>query len=240
MIPGPPGPHTTGIPHPAIVTPQVKQEHPHADSDLMHVWVLRLVSPVTAVRTWRQFLLCSRGTFPLSLTVKTGVALSPRTLSSWVLTVLILILRLERSTDLRRWSSQSRSYPQSVAWKSLEPSSPVRPALWALMAGKHLPAPEGGRLGGFSACPVWMPSPALRLHSSGFRVQGKASPGLPLGPGCVRLLQQGWGPWRHWWLGFLISGVCRLGREDGWQGAWDRPENPNGGKAKMLSFGERV
>ncbi|KAB0344378.1 hypothetical protein FD754_021304, partial [Muntiacus muntjak] len=37
MIPGPPGPHTTGIPHPAIVTPQVKQEHPHADSDLMHV-----------------------------------------------------------------------------------------------------------------------------------------------------------------------------------------------------------
>ncbi|GAB5570579.1 lymphoid enhancer-binding factor 1 isoform X3 [Prionailurus iriomotensis] len=38
MIPGPPGPHTTGIPHPAIVTPQVKQEHPHTDSDLMHVW----------------------------------------------------------------------------------------------------------------------------------------------------------------------------------------------------------
>ncbi|XP_053108473.1 lymphoid enhancer-binding factor 1 isoform X3 [Hemicordylus capensis] len=37
MIPGPPGPHTTGIPHPAIVTPQVKQEHPHTDSELMHV-----------------------------------------------------------------------------------------------------------------------------------------------------------------------------------------------------------
>ncbi|KAK2498551.1 hypothetical protein MC885_019888 [Smutsia gigantea] len=37
MIPGPPGPHTTGIPHPAIVTPQVKQERPHTDSDLMHV-----------------------------------------------------------------------------------------------------------------------------------------------------------------------------------------------------------
>ncbi|KAF6371945.1 lymphoid enhancer-binding factor 1 isoform X7 [Rhinolophus sinicus] len=37
MIPGPPGPHTTGIPHPAIVTPQVKQEHPHTDGDLMHV-----------------------------------------------------------------------------------------------------------------------------------------------------------------------------------------------------------
>ncbi|XP_032043376.1 lymphoid enhancer-binding factor 1 isoform X1 [Aythya fuligula] len=37
MIPGPPGPHTTGIPHPAIVTPQVKQEHPHNDSELMHV-----------------------------------------------------------------------------------------------------------------------------------------------------------------------------------------------------------
>ncbi|XP_028932881.1 lymphoid enhancer-binding factor 1 isoform X2 [Ornithorhynchus anatinus] len=37
MIPGPPGPHATGIPHPAIVTPQVKQEHPHPDSDLMHV-----------------------------------------------------------------------------------------------------------------------------------------------------------------------------------------------------------
>lgn len=39
MIPGPPGPHTTGIPHPAIVTPQVKQEHLHNDSELMHVWV---------------------------------------------------------------------------------------------------------------------------------------------------------------------------------------------------------
>uniref|UniRef100_A0A8C4Y0L5 Lymphoid enhancer-binding factor 1 n=1 Tax=Gopherus evgoodei TaxID=1825980 RepID=A0A8C4Y0L5_9SAUR len=37
MIPGPAGPHATGIPHPAIVTPQVKQEHPHTDSDLMHV-----------------------------------------------------------------------------------------------------------------------------------------------------------------------------------------------------------
>ncbi|KFW75710.1 Lymphoid enhancer-binding factor 1, partial [Manacus vitellinus] len=37
MIPGPPGPHTTGIPHPAIVTPQVKQEHLHNDSELMHV-----------------------------------------------------------------------------------------------------------------------------------------------------------------------------------------------------------
>ena len=39
MIPGHPGPHTTVIPHPAIETPQVKQEHPHADSDLMHVQV---------------------------------------------------------------------------------------------------------------------------------------------------------------------------------------------------------
>ncbi|XP_053559503.1 lymphoid enhancer-binding factor 1 isoform X2 [Bombina bombina] len=31
-----PGPHPTGIPHPAIVNPQVKQEHPHNDNDLMH------------------------------------------------------------------------------------------------------------------------------------------------------------------------------------------------------------
>lgn len=32
------GPHTTGIPHPAIVNPQVKQEHPDSDSDhLMHM-----------------------------------------------------------------------------------------------------------------------------------------------------------------------------------------------------------
>ncbi|XP_073497128.1 lymphoid enhancer-binding factor 1 isoform X2 [Phyllobates terribilis] len=37
MVPGPPGPHATGIPHPAIVNPQVKQEHPHNDNDLMHV-----------------------------------------------------------------------------------------------------------------------------------------------------------------------------------------------------------
>ncbi|XP_073458257.1 lymphoid enhancer-binding factor 1 isoform X7 [Aquarana catesbeiana] len=37
MVPGPPGPHTTGIPHPAIVNPQVKQEHHHNDNDLMHV-----------------------------------------------------------------------------------------------------------------------------------------------------------------------------------------------------------
>ncbi|KAM5194782.1 lymphoid enhancer-binding factor 1 isoform 1-T1 [Mantella aurantiaca] len=37
MVPGPPGPHTTGIPHPAIVNPQVKQEHSHNDNDLMHV-----------------------------------------------------------------------------------------------------------------------------------------------------------------------------------------------------------
>ncbi|KAM4809170.1 lymphoid enhancer-binding factor 1 isoform 1-T1 [Rhinophrynus dorsalis] len=37
MVPGPPGSHTTGIPHPAIVNPQVKQEHPHSDNDLMHM-----------------------------------------------------------------------------------------------------------------------------------------------------------------------------------------------------------
>ncbi|MEE6460480.1 hypothetical protein FKM82_000985, partial [Ascaphus truei] len=37
MVPGPQGPHTTGIPHPAIVNPQVKQEHQHSDSDLMHM-----------------------------------------------------------------------------------------------------------------------------------------------------------------------------------------------------------
>ncbi|KAK1175826.1 lymphoid enhancer-binding factor 1-like isoform X3 [Acipenser oxyrinchus oxyrinchus] len=36
MVPGPPGPHPTGIPHPAIVNPQVKHEHPH-DNDLMHM-----------------------------------------------------------------------------------------------------------------------------------------------------------------------------------------------------------
>ncbi|MBN3303134.1 LEF1 factor, partial [Amia calva] len=36
MVPGPQGPHATGIPHPAIVNPQVKHEHPH-DSDLMHM-----------------------------------------------------------------------------------------------------------------------------------------------------------------------------------------------------------
>uniref|UniRef100_A0A6I8SP74 Lymphoid enhancer-binding factor 1 n=1 Tax=Xenopus tropicalis TaxID=8364 RepID=A0A6I8SP74_XENTR len=37
MVSGPPGPHATGIPHPAIVNPQVKQEHPHNDNDLMHM-----------------------------------------------------------------------------------------------------------------------------------------------------------------------------------------------------------
>ncbi|KAI1883608.1 hypothetical protein AGOR_G00233320 [Albula goreensis] len=36
MVPGPPGPHATGIPHPAIVNPQVKHEPQH-DSDLMHM-----------------------------------------------------------------------------------------------------------------------------------------------------------------------------------------------------------
>ncbi|KAK7161315.1 hypothetical protein R3I94_004100 [Phoxinus phoxinus] len=36
MVPGPPGPHATGIPHPAIVNPQVKHE-PHHDTDLMHM-----------------------------------------------------------------------------------------------------------------------------------------------------------------------------------------------------------
>lgn len=40
MVPGPPGPHATGIPHPAIVNPQVKQEPPH-DGDIMHMWVLQ-------------------------------------------------------------------------------------------------------------------------------------------------------------------------------------------------------
>ncbi|XP_029604082.1 lymphoid enhancer-binding factor 1-like [Salmo trutta] len=34
MVPGPPGPHATGIPHPAIVNPQVKHEPQH-DNDLM-------------------------------------------------------------------------------------------------------------------------------------------------------------------------------------------------------------
>ncbi|XP_018591134.1 lymphoid enhancer-binding factor 1 isoform X3 [Scleropages formosus] len=36
MVPGPPGPHATGIPHPAIVNPQVKHE-PQGDADLMHM-----------------------------------------------------------------------------------------------------------------------------------------------------------------------------------------------------------
>ncbi|KAG7258714.1 hypothetical protein CRUP_030441 [Coryphaenoides rupestris] len=36
MVPGPPGPHATGIPHPAIVNPQVKHEPQH-DTDLMHM-----------------------------------------------------------------------------------------------------------------------------------------------------------------------------------------------------------
>ncbi|KAI1887496.1 hypothetical protein AGOR_G00190920 [Albula goreensis] len=36
MVPGPPGPHATGIPNPAIVNPQVKHE-PNHDSDLMHM-----------------------------------------------------------------------------------------------------------------------------------------------------------------------------------------------------------
>ncbi|XP_031415639.1 lymphoid enhancer-binding factor 1 isoform X3 [Clupea harengus] len=36
MVPGPPGPHATGIPHPAIVNPQVKHE-PHHETDLMHM-----------------------------------------------------------------------------------------------------------------------------------------------------------------------------------------------------------
>lgn len=39
MVPGPPGPHATGIPHPAIVNPQVKHEPPH-ETDLMHMWVI--------------------------------------------------------------------------------------------------------------------------------------------------------------------------------------------------------
>lgn len=40
MVPGPPGPHATGIPHPAIVNPQVKHEPPH-ETDIMHMWVLQ-------------------------------------------------------------------------------------------------------------------------------------------------------------------------------------------------------
>uniref|UniRef100_M3XIQ2 Lymphoid enhancer binding factor 1 n=2 Tax=Latimeria chalumnae TaxID=7897 RepID=M3XIQ2_LATCH len=37
MVPGPPGPHATGIPHPAIVNPQIKQEPQHNESDLVHM-----------------------------------------------------------------------------------------------------------------------------------------------------------------------------------------------------------
>lgn len=40
MVPGPPGPHATGIPHPAIVNPQVKHEPPH-ETDIMHMWVVQ-------------------------------------------------------------------------------------------------------------------------------------------------------------------------------------------------------
>ncbi|XP_061888838.1 lymphoid enhancer-binding factor 1-like [Entelurus aequoreus] len=36
MVPGPPGPHATGIPHPAIVNPQVKHEPLH-ETDIMHM-----------------------------------------------------------------------------------------------------------------------------------------------------------------------------------------------------------
>ncbi|XP_019110900.1 lymphoid enhancer-binding factor 1 isoform X11 [Larimichthys crocea] len=36
MVPGPPGPHATGIPHPAIVNPQVKHEPLH-ETDIMHI-----------------------------------------------------------------------------------------------------------------------------------------------------------------------------------------------------------
>uniref|UniRef100_H3DKZ0 Lymphoid enhancer-binding factor 1 n=1 Tax=Tetraodon nigroviridis TaxID=99883 RepID=H3DKZ0_TETNG len=36
MVPGPPGPHATGIPHPAIVNPQIKHEPLH-ETDIMHM-----------------------------------------------------------------------------------------------------------------------------------------------------------------------------------------------------------
>ncbi|KAI4832569.1 hypothetical protein KUCAC02_015532 [Chaenocephalus aceratus] len=36
MVPGPQGPHATGIPHPAIVNHQVKHEPPH-ETDIMHI-----------------------------------------------------------------------------------------------------------------------------------------------------------------------------------------------------------
>ncbi|KAJ4944365.1 hypothetical protein JOQ06_012909 [Pogonophryne albipinna] len=36
MVPGPQGPHATGIPHPAIVNHQVKHEPPH-ETDIMHM-----------------------------------------------------------------------------------------------------------------------------------------------------------------------------------------------------------
>nr|XP_023655162.1 lymphoid enhancer-binding factor 1 [Paramormyrops kingsleyae] len=42
MVPGPPGPHATGIPHPAIVNPQVKHEPQH-DGDLMHMFSHHMV-----------------------------------------------------------------------------------------------------------------------------------------------------------------------------------------------------
>ncbi|KAG7221843.1 hypothetical protein INR49_017019 [Caranx melampygus] len=44
MVPGPPGPHATGIPHPAIVNPQVKHEPPH-ETDIMHIVAVCGASP---------------------------------------------------------------------------------------------------------------------------------------------------------------------------------------------------
>ena len=50
MVPGPPGPHATGIPHPAIVNPQVKHEPLH-ETDIMHMWVLHKKTRHTSIKT---------------------------------------------------------------------------------------------------------------------------------------------------------------------------------------------
>lgn len=47
MVPGPPGPHATGIPHPAIVNPQIKHEPLH-ETDIMHMWVLKRLDAADA------------------------------------------------------------------------------------------------------------------------------------------------------------------------------------------------
>lgn len=126
MIPGPPGPHTTGIPHPAIVTPQVKQEHPHTDSDLMHVWVrlsLHLWTPYGTKDlnpTVSPLLLPNRTPicYPESQCSSTLKALPLRTPSSLILSALIWfwdgkgaqLSKDEGKLTKEKWSSEQRDW----------------------------------------------------------------------------------------------------------------------------------